>query len=111
MWKGPDPPYPGNRKDPILPTSDGPPAPDDELFQSLAAAEWTILAFYNDAIRRFKSEDFTSLGFPNDTFDRIQEIRNNEAGHVQITLDMISDASTKPGPCEYNFNISTAIGT
>ncbi|KAF2170648.1 hypothetical protein M409DRAFT_19463 [Zasmidium cellare ATCC 36951] len=107
--QGPDPPYPGNRKDPILPTSSDPPAPDDALFQSLAAAEWTILDFYNSALRRFKSEDFTELGFPNDTFDRIQEIRNNEAGHVQITLDMISDASTKPGPCQYNCNISTPM--
>lgn len=107
--RGLDPPYPGNRKDPILPTSSGPPAPDDELFQSLASAEWTITYFYQDAIRRFKSEDFTKLGFPDDTFDRLQEIRNNEVGHVKITTDMISDASVKPGPCRYNFNISSAM--
>ncbi|KAK4497013.1 hypothetical protein PRZ48_011462 [Zasmidium cellare] len=106
---GPDPPYPGTRKTPILPTSNEPPAPDDALFQSLAAAEWTILDFYNSALRRFKPEDFVQLGFPNNTYERLEEIRNNEAGHVQITLSMISDASTKPAPCAYSFNTTTPL--
>lgn len=107
--RGPDPPYPGNRKNPILPTSNGLPAPDDALFQSLASAEWTIAHFYDFAIRKWNADTFVKLGFPNNTYDRLQEIRDNEVGHVQITLDMISDASTKPGPCEYEFNISSPM--
>lgn len=45
-YLGTDRPYPGNETDPILPTTYGPPGPDDVLYQNLLAAEWAIFSFY-----------------------------------------------------------------
>lgn len=88
--KGPaqPPPYPFTITDAVLPTSKGKPGPDDQLFQNLLAAEWYVSHFYNAAVETFNASSFTDLGFPNTTYDRILEIRNNEIGHMQIMRDV-----------------------
>jgi hypothetical protein len=85
--RGPDPPAPGGQKGAILPTSDAEPLEDDALFQTLMTAEWYVSSFYNHAVQQFNETSFTALGFPNNTYDRIQEIRDNEFGHVQLFMD------------------------
>ncbi|CRG90881.1 hypothetical protein PISL3812_07927 [Talaromyces islandicus] len=76
---------------------------DDNLFQNLLSAEWAIYSFYQQGAEAFSTEDFTKLGLPNTTYDRIQQIRDNEAGHIRIFQDNISNRSLKPGPCQYNY--------
>lgn len=56
----------------------------------------------------FNASSFTALGLPNTTYDRIMEIRDNEAGHLQIFQSQISDNSLKPGPCKYAFGVTNA---
>ena len=77
--------------------------PDDLLFQNLLSAEWIIYSFYQQGVETFSASDFTKLGLPNTTYQRIVEIRDNEAGHVRIFQDQISETSVKPGPCKYEF--------
>ncbi|KAH8690339.1 ferritin-like domain-containing protein [Talaromyces proteolyticus] len=76
---------------------------DDNLFQNLLSAEWAIYSFYQQGVDAFSTQDFTKLGLPNTTYERIQQIRDNEAGHVRIFQDHISSFSLKPGPCKYDF--------
>ena len=106
-YRGKEPTFPGNDTAPIFPTTQGPPGPDDLLFQNLLSAEWVIFSFYQQAVETFNASSFTDLGFPNHTFDRIQEIRDNENGHLRIFQDSISSNSYKPGPCEYTFGFGT----
>ncbi|PYH99770.1 hypothetical protein BO71DRAFT_415262 [Aspergillus ellipticus CBS 707.79] len=89
-------------------TDPGPPEADDILFQNLLAAEWGIYSFYQQGVEAFSAENFTSLGLPNSTYQRITEIRDNEAGHVRIFQDEITSASIKPGPCSYNYGFTSA---
>jgi len=102
-YRGIAPPFPANYTSPILPTSSGAPGPDDNLFQNLLAAEWAIFNFYQKAVEVFNASSFTNLGFPNGTYDRIQEIRDIEAGHMRVFQDSISNNSVKPGSCAYDF--------
>ena len=103
------PPFPGGTTGAVLNTTSGLPAPDDNLFQNLLAAEWTIFSFYQQGVEKFNEEAFTSAGFPNTTYTRIMQIRNNEAGHLRIFQDQISTNTTKPGPCKYQFPFVNAI--
>lgn len=105
-YRGKDPPWPGNEREPIMPTGNGSPGPDDGLFQNLLAAEWAIFAFYQKAVEMFDTSSFTDYGLPATTYDRIQEIRNNEAGHLVLFREKISGNSIKPGPCEYRFGFT-----
>jgi len=107
-YRGNDPPWPGNEREPIMPTGNGPPGPDDNLFQNLLSAEWAIFGFYQKAVEMFDASTFTDIGLPATTYDRIQEIRDNEAGHLVLFRDNISDNSIKPGPCEYQFGFKDA---
>ena len=91
--RGGQPPIPGNLRGSTPPTEEGPPGPDDALFQQLLHAEWGVVAFYQYAVDHFTLEDFTKLGFPNDTMDRLQEIRNNEAGHLNILANVCCSSS------------------
>ncbi|KAK0715958.1 ferritin-like domain-containing protein [Lasiosphaeris hirsuta] len=100
---GMDRPFPGNISDPILATEQGPPGVDDFTWQNLLSAEWVIFEFYQRAVELFREEDFVTAGMPNTTYRRIQEIRNNEAGHLRIFQNQISPTSVKPGACQYNF--------
>ncbi|MCJ1374122.1 hypothetical protein MMC20_005354 [Loxospora ochrophaea] len=102
-YDGTAPPFPANDSSPILPTANGTKKPDDLLFQNLLAAEWAIYSFYQQGIEAFDADFFTVAGFPNNTYDRLVEIRNNEAGHLRIFQDQISNSSVKPGPCKYDF--------
>lgn len=90
--RGGQPPIPGNLRGSTPPTEESPPGPDDALFQQLLHAEWGVVAFYQYAVDHFTLEDFTKLGFPNDTMDRLQEIRNNEAGHLNILANVRSSS-------------------
>lgn len=90
----------------ILPSESCAPGPDDLLFQNLLAAEWAIYSFYQQGVERFNSSAFTALGLPNTTYDRIAEIRDNEAGHLRIFQNQISNASIKPGACKYDYGFS-----
>jgi hypothetical protein len=92
----------------VIPPADSSesPAPDDVLFQNLLSAEWIIYSFYQQAVEVFSSADFTNLGLPNTTYQRIAEIRDNEAGHLRIFQDQISNHSLKPGPCKYEFGFN-----
>lgn len=80
---------------------------DDNLFQNLLSAEWAIYSFYQQGTEAFSTEDFTALGLPETTYDRIQQMRDNEAGHVRIFQDNISNRSLKPGPCQYDYGFGT----
>ena len=106
-YRGKQPTFPGNISTPVFPTTTGPPGPDDILFQNLLSAEWVIFNFYQKAVETFNASSFTSIGFPNTTYDRIQEIRNNENGHLRIFQDSISSNSYKPGPCKYEYGFGT----
>ncbi|EXF79546.1 hypothetical protein CFIO01_03663 [Colletotrichum fioriniae PJ7] len=102
-YKGKAPPFPGNITAPILPTVSGDPGPDDQVWQNLLAAEWAIFNFYQQGVEAFNTSSFVAAGFPNTTYDRITEIRNNEAGHLRIFQNQISNASVKPGACKYQY--------
>ena len=107
-YRGKDAPWPGNEREPIMPTGNGPPAPDDNLFQNLLSAEWAIFSFYQKAVEMFDTSTFTNIGLLATTYDRIQEIRDNEAGHLVLFWDNISGNSIKPGPCQYEFGFRDA---
>jgi hypothetical protein len=101
--------YPANiTKNAILPTASGPAGADDLLFQNLLSAEWAIYSFYQQGIERFNTTAFTAAGFPNTTYDRISEIRDNEAGHLAIFQSFISPTTVKPGACEYVYPFTDA---
>lgn len=100
------PPWPGNVTGATVNTTYGPPGKDDLLFQNLLAAEWVVFSFYQQAVEAFNASSFEQ--FPNTTYNRLQEIRNNEAGHLRIFQDSISSNSIKPGPCKYKFYFETA---
>lgn len=101
-------PFPANFISPILPTTNGPAGPDDLLFQNLLSAEYVVYSFYQSGVEAFSTSSFTSLGFPNTTYSRIIEIRDNEAGHLRIFQDQISSNSIKPGPCQYEYGYTGA---
>ena len=101
------PPFPGNYSQPIFPTSNGTIGPDDLLFQNLLGAEWAIYAFYQYGVDTFNQSAFEEAGYPPQTYQRITEIRDNEAGHARIFDEQISDASIKPALCQYQFGISS----
>lgn len=103
-YRGKSPPFPLDLTGPVPPTSNGPPGVDDELFQNLLSTEWIVFNFYQRAVEIFNQSSFTALGFPNTTYDRVAEIRDNEAGHFRIFQDSISSASVKPGSCKYRYN-------
>ncbi|KAE8443632.1 hypothetical protein EG329_001490 [Mollisiaceae sp. DMI_Dod_QoI] len=101
------PPFPANFIDPVLNTTSGPPAPDDQMWQNLLSAEWVIYSFYQTGVELFNTSSFTSLGYPNTTYERIVSIRDNEAGHLRIFQDQISSNSIKPGSCQYSYPFAT----
>ncbi|KAF5248707.1 hypothetical protein FANTH_5777 [Fusarium anthophilum] len=102
-YRGKTPPFPANITDPILPTRKGKPGVDDMVWQNLLSAEWAIFSFYQQGVETFNKTSFVEAGYPNTTYDRIQEIRDNEAGHLRIFQDQISDTSLKPGACKYQY--------
>ncbi|KAH7407283.1 hypothetical protein BKA64DRAFT_732418 [Cadophora sp. MPI-SDFR-AT-0126] len=107
-YRGRGRPYPGNETAPIPATTNGTAAPDDVLYQNLLSAEWAIYEFYQQGFDDFNVSSFTALGLPNTTYDRVQEIRDNEAGHLAIFQSQISSNSLKPGPCKYSFGVTNA---
>ena len=102
-YHGIPPPFPANSTEPIPAQRIGNPAPNDILWQNLLSAEWIIFSFYQAGVETFDTSSFTDLGFPNTTYERIMEIRDNEAGHLRIFQDEISPTSLKPGACRYEF--------
>ncbi|KAI6085974.1 hypothetical protein F4821DRAFT_142321 [Hypoxylon rubiginosum] len=102
-YYGKDAPFPGYLRDVVLPTKKGPPGTDDVVWQNLLSAEWIIFDFYQKAVESFNASSFVAAGYPNTTYQRIQEIRNNEAGHLRLFQNMISATSVKPGACEHQF--------
>ena len=107
-YTGTTAPFPGNITGAIVNTTIGAPGADDLLFQNLLAAEWVIFYFYQAGIEAFNKTAFIQAGFPNTTYERIQQIRDNEAGHLRIFQDQISTNSIKPGPCRYKFPFDDA---
>ena len=98
------PPFPANMTAPVPATASGPVGEDDVLFQNLLSAEWAVFNFYQQGVDAFNESVFADLGLPtNTTYQRLVEIRDNEAGHLRIFQDSISAASIKPGPCKYEF--------
>ena len=106
QYRGVIPPFPANITDPILPTTTGTSGLDDLLFQNLLAVEWIIFSFYQQGVETFNASSFARIGYPNSTYDRLQEIRDNEAGHLRIFQDSITSNSIKPGPCKYDFGFT-----
>jgi hypothetical protein len=102
-YTGVAPPYPGNETSPILPTSSGPAGPDEILFQNLLASEWAIYSFYQQGLEVYTAANFTDAGYLNSTYTRIAEIRDNEAGHLLIIREQISNHSIAPGACKYQY--------
>ncbi|MCJ1353256.1 MAG: hypothetical protein MMC33_003241 [Icmadophila ericetorum] len=109
-YLGKAPPFPANMSGPVPALANGPPGPDDPLFQTLLSAEWVIYSFYQSAVEAFNTSSFTALGLPNTTYDRICQIRDNEAGHLRIFQDSISATSLKPGTCNYTYPYTDAEG-
>ena len=101
-------PFPANMTAPIPATSTGPAGEDDILFQNLLSAEWAVYSFYQQGVEAFNQSVFVDLGLPNTTYQRITEIRDNEAGHLRIFQDSISPASVKPGACRYEYDFADA---
>ncbi|MCJ1360189.1 MAG: hypothetical protein MMC33_010192 [Icmadophila ericetorum] len=95
--------FPANMTTALPATEEGPPGPDDLLFQNLLGAEWVIYSFYQAGVENFNESSFTSLGAPNTTYGRIVEIRDNEAGHGRVFQEAISNTSVVPGRCNYDF--------
>ncbi|MCJ1236827.1 hypothetical protein MMC14_004809 [Varicellaria rhodocarpa] len=87
----------------ILPTSNGSAGLDDLLFQNLLQAEYVIFSFYQLGVDNYNTSSFVEAGFPENTYLRIVQIRDNEAGHARIFQDQISGASVIPGLCKYAF--------
>ena len=108
-YNGTSAPFPGNYSQPVLPTKKGPPGPDDLLFQNLLQAEWAIFAFYQYGVETFSKEIFEKAGYPPQTYQRIIEIRDNEAGHARIFGEAISATSIKPALCKYQFGITSPV--
>ncbi|KIW82807.1 hypothetical protein Z517_02050 [Fonsecaea pedrosoi CBS 271.37] len=102
-YNGTAAPFPGNITGAIVNTTFGPPGEDDFLFQNLLSAEWVIFSFYQQGVERFNATAFVEAGFPNTTYERVQQIRDNEAGHLRIFQNQISTNSVKPGPCRYQY--------
>ncbi|KAL9080760.1 MAG: hypothetical protein Q9157_000547 [Trypethelium eluteriae] len=102
-YTGIKPPFPDRYNDSVPASSSGPPGPDDALWQNLASAEWIVYRFYQKGVETFSQSDFIEAGFPANTYSRLMEIRDNEAGHLRIFQDEISHDSLKPGPCEYSY--------
>lgn len=103
------PPFPGNYSQPVFPTSNGTAGADDLLFQNLLGAELAIYAFYQFGVETFNQSVFEEAGYPPHTYQRIIEIRDNEAGHARIFEEQISAASTKPAACKYQFGITSPV--
>lgn len=102
------PPFPANITGPIAATATGPVGEDDILFQNLLSAEWAVFNFYQQGVEAFNESVFIDLGLPSTSYQRIAEIRDNEAGHLRIFQDSISAASLKPGACKYEYGFSNA---
>ena len=102
-------PFPADFTNSVPSTHHGTQAPDNLLFQNLLAAEWIIYSFYQQGVENFVPTNFTDAGYPNTTYTHIQEIRNNEAGHLRIFQDSISTSSAKPGSCRYEFPIQNNV--
>ena len=102
------PPFPANMSSPVPATATGVSGADDLLFQNLLSAEWAVYSFYQQGVESLNQSAFTALGLPDTTYQRLTEIRDNEAGHLRIFQDSISPNSIKPGPCEYYFEWETA---
>ena len=103
------PPFPANMTAPVPATATGTVGEDDILFQNLLSAEWAVFNFYQQGVEAFNQSVFVDLGLPNTTYQRIIEIRNNEAGHLRIFQDSISAASMKPGACKYEYGFNNAM--
>ncbi|KAI1322244.1 ferritin-like domain-containing protein [Xylariaceae sp. FL0255] len=108
-YTGVDPPFPAYLKDPVIPTKFGAPGIDDQVWQNLLSAEWIIFSFYQKAVEMFNTTAFVEAGYPNNTYERVQSIRDNEAGHLRIFQNQISATSIKPGACEYTFPFDDPI--
>lgn len=109
IYRGKSDAFPANiTKAATLPTLNGPPGADDLLFQNLLSAEWAIYSFYQQGVSHFNTSTFVEAGFSNTTYDRIAEIRDNEAGHLAIFQNAISSTSVTPGACGYEFPYTDA---
>ena len=107
IYHGKSGPFPADDLAPLPANVDVPIGADDVLFQNLMSAEWVVFSFYQAGVEAFNSSSFTDLGYPNTTFDRIAEIRDNEAGHLRIFQNAISNASLVPGACKYDYGFGT----
>ena len=107
VYHGKTPPFPADNLAPIPANTNATVGADDLLFQNLMSAEWVVFSFYQAGVEAFNSSSFTELGYPNTTFDRIAEIRDNEAGHLRIFSNSISNASLVPGACKYDYGFGT----
>ncbi|EKG18020.1 hypothetical protein MPH_04710 [Macrophomina phaseolina MS6] len=75
---------PGNITAPINATSTGALDPDDVLFQNLLSTEWAIYSFHQQGVEVSSSKDFTGLWLPKTTYNRIAQMRDNEARHLRL---------------------------
>ncbi|KAI9668066.1 MAG: hypothetical protein M1821_000886 [Bathelium mastoideum] len=107
-YNGTEAPFPDRYPHAVPASSKGAPGPDDVLWQNLVSAEWTVYRFYQTGVETFNESDFTEAGFPPQTYSRLIEIRDNEAGHLRIFQDEISHESLKPGPCKYSYPFTDA---
>ncbi|PWN36508.1 uncharacterized protein FA14DRAFT_175820 [Meira miltonrushii] len=76
---------------------------DQILFQNLLAAEWIVDSMYTSGLAFFTQSDFTSAGYPNNTYDQLQSVYQNENGHLKLFERAIDSNVVKPGRCNYSY--------
>ncbi|MCJ1478836.1 hypothetical protein MMC13_007520 [Lambiella insularis] len=108
VYHGKAAPFPADELAPLPANTNATVGIDDVLFQNLMSAEWVVFSFYQADVEAFNTPSFTSLGYPATTFARIAEIRDNEAGHLRIFENSISNASLVPGACKYDYGFGTS---
>lgn len=86
-----------------LPSSPRISSGDQKLFQNLLAAEWIVDSMYASGLEFFAPSDFTTAGYPNNTYDQLKSVYQNENGHLRIFERAIESTIIKPGRCNYSF--------
>jgi hypothetical protein len=77
--------------------------PRDLALKFPLLADTILTRMTEQGVSRFTAEDWTKAGYLNTTFERIRQVRDNEAGHLRIFQVQISSNSIKPGACKYQY--------
>lgn len=76
---------------------------DQLLFQNLLAAEWIVDSMYASGLEFFTPTDFIQAGYPNNTYNQLQSVYENENGHLKLFERAIDSNIIKPSRCNYSY--------